>query len=61
MSREISKGTKEYADNLLGDAENVMKETLQKLETNMSEALRLMQLSMEDTIKTIQNSRKELK
>ena len=32
MSREISKGTKEYADSLLGNTEDVMKETLEKLE-----------------------------
>ena len=61
MSREISKGTKEYADSLLGTTEDVMKETLEKLETNMSEALKLMEISLQDTIKTIQNSRKELK
>ena len=61
MSREISKGTKEYADNLLGGTENVLTDTLAKLEQNMSQALNLMQISMEDTIKTIQNSRKELK
>ena len=41
--------------------EDVMKETLEKLETNISEALKLMEISLQDTIKTIQNSRKELK
>ena len=61
MSREISKGTKEYADTLLLNTEEVLNNTLAKLENNMSEALNLMQLSLEDTIKTIQNSRKELK
>lgn len=61
MSREISKGTKEYADNLLLNMENVLNDTLQKLGTNMSEAMNLMQVSLEDTIKTIENSRKELK
>ena len=61
MSREISKGTKEYADSLLASTENVLNETLQKLGTNMTEALNLMQISLEDTLKTIQNSRKELK
>ena len=61
MSREISKGTKEYADTLLLNTEEVLNNTLEKLENNMSEALHLMQLSLEDTIKTIQTSRKELK
>ena len=61
MSREISEGTKEYADSLLGNTEYVLNETLEKLGTNMSEAFSLMQISLEDTIKTIQNSRKELK
>jgi len=61
MSREISKGTKEYADSLLENTENVLNETLNKLGTNISEALNLMQISLEDTIKTIENSRKELK
>ncbi len=32
MSREISKGTKEYADNLLANTEDVLNETLNKLE-----------------------------
>ena len=61
MSREISRGTKEYADSLLENTENVLTETLGKIETNMNEAFRLMQISLEDTLKTIQNSRKELK
>ena len=37
MSREISKGTKEYADNILSNTENVIQETLDKLGTNISE------------------------
>ena len=53
--------TKEYADSLLANTEDVLNETLNKLGTNMTEALNLMQISLEDTIKTIQNSRKELK
>ena len=61
MSREISKGTKEYADSLLANTEEVLTNTLDKLGNNMSEALNLMQISLEDTLKTIQNSRKELK
>ena len=35
MSREITKGTKEYADNLLGNTVDVMKDNLEKLETNL--------------------------
>ena len=61
MSREISKGTKEYADSILSNTEDVLNETLNKLGKNMSDALNLMQISLEDTIKTIENSRKELK
>ena len=57
----MSKGTKEYADSLLANTEDVLTETLNKLGTNMTEALNLMQISIEDTLKTIQNSRKELK
>ena len=41
MSREISKGTKEYADSLLANTENVLNDTLNKLGTNMTEALNL--------------------
>ena len=40
MSREISKGTKEYADNLLANTENVLNDTLGTLEKNISEALK---------------------
>ena len=53
MSREISKGTKEYADSLLENTENVLNGTLNKLGTNISEALNLMQISLEDTIKQL--------
>ena len=60
MSREISKGTKEYADSILSNTEDVLNETLNKLGKNMTEALNLMQISLEDTIKTIETSRKEL-
>lgn len=60
MSREISKGTKEYADSLLANTEGVIQQTLDKLGTNMTEAMNLMQMSLEDTLKTIQNSRREL-
>ncbi len=61
MSREISRGTKEYADTLLGQTEDVLNGTLDKLGTDMTEAINIMRISLEDTIKTIQNSRKELK
>ena len=61
MSREITNGTKEYADGLLNNTEKVLSDTLANLEKNLSEAMNLMQISLEDTIKTVQNSRKELK
>ena len=60
MSREISQGTKEYANNLLTSTENVLTDTLAKLEKNIGEAIHIMEISLEDTIKTIQNSKKEL-
>ena len=60
MSREISQGTKDYANNLLETTEKVLTDTYAKLERNIGEAINLMQMSLEDTIKTIQNSKKEL-
>ena len=61
MSREISEGTKEYADNLLNSTEEVLTTTLNNLRKSMAEAANLMEISLEDIIKTVQNSRKELK
>lgn len=61
MSREISKGTKEYADNLLGETETLLTDTLTNLTSNIAEAVNLIQISLEDNIKTVQNGRKELK
>lgn len=46
MSREINKGTKEYADNILSNLENAI--------NNLS-------VTLNETIKTIENNRKELK
>jgi exodeoxyribonuclease VII large subunit len=60
MSREISQGTKEYANNLLETTEKVLTDSYARLEKNLGEAISLMQMSLEDTIKTIQNSKKEL-
>ena len=60
MSREISQGTKEYANNLLDSTEKVLTDTLANLEKNLGQAVNLMEISLEDTIKTIQNSKKEL-
>ena len=60
MSREISQGTKEYANNLLESTEKVLTDTLANLEKNLGQAVNLMEISLEDTIKTIQNSKKEL-
>ena len=60
MSREISQGTKEYANNLLNSTEKVLTDSLAKLEKDISEAANIMQMSLEGTIKTIQDSKKEL-
>jgi len=61
MSREITNGTKEYADNLLENTENILSNAMQSFEKNITEALNAMHIALEDTLKTIQNSRKELK
>ena len=37
MSREISKGTKEYADNILEKVENVLQDALKTIENNRKE------------------------
>ena len=46
MSREISKGTKDYADSILA---------------NLESAINGIMVSLNDTISTIENNRKELK
>jgi len=46
MSREISKGTKDYADNILANLENAIND---------------ISVSINEAIKTIENNRKELK
>ena len=37
MSREISKGTKDYADNVLGKVEAVLEESLKTIQNNRNE------------------------
>ena len=37
MSREISKGTKDYADNLLGNIEVVLGDALKMIQNNRKE------------------------
>ena len=46
MSREINKGTKEYADNILA---------------NLESAINSVSVTLNEAIKTIENNRKELK
>ena len=53
MSKEMSEGTKEYADNILGDIEG----TINTLKSNMS----IIEATMNNALDTIKNNRKELK
>lgn len=53
MAREMSEGTKEYADNILGEIE----ETILALKNNMEAA----QATINSAMATIKNNRKELK
>ena len=53
MSKEMSEGTKEYADNILEDIEG----TINTLKSNMS----IIEATMNNALETIKNNRKELK
>ncbi len=53
MSKEMSEGTKEYADDILEDIES----TINTLKSNMS----VIEATMNDALETIKNNRKELK
>ena len=53
MAREMSEGTKEYADNILAEIE----ETISSLRSNVEAA----QATINSAIVTIKNNRKELK
>ena len=53
MARQMSEGTKEYADNILKDIE----QTILTLKSNMDAA----QATINDAVNTLKNNRKELK
>lgn len=53
MARQMSEGTKEYADNILKDIE----QTILTLKNNMDAA----QATINDAVNTLKNNRKELK
>lgn len=53
IARQMSEGTKEYADNILGEIE----ETILTLRSNMEAA----QATIDSAVSTIRNNRKELK
>ena len=53
MSREMSEGTKSYADNILGDVET----TIETLQRDVEAA----QITIKDALETLKNNRKELK
>lgn len=53
MSREMSKGTKDYADNILGDIETTI--------LNLSETITNVESTIQNALDTIKNNRSELK
>lgn len=53
MAREMSEGTKDYADNILGDIEA----KIEALETDMNNV----QMTIKDALETLKNNRRELK
>jgi len=53
MSREMSKGTKDYADNILGDIETTI--------INLSETITNVESTIQNALDTIKNNRSELK
>ncbi len=53
IAREMSEGTKEYADNILGDIE----QTILTLKNSMDAA----QMTIDNAVDTLKNNRKELK
>lgn len=53
MAKEMSEGTKEYADNILAEIE----ETIEVLKNNLDNA----QATIDSAVNTIKNNRKELK
>ena len=53
MSREMSKGTKDYADNILGDIETTI--------LNLSETITNVEATIQNALDTIKNNRSELK
>ena len=57
MSREIDKGTRTYADTILGEVE----ETIKGIDEKFQESVNYINLKIEETLQTIENNRKELK
>ena len=57
MSREIDKGTRTYADTILGEVE----ETIRGIDQKFQESVNYINLKIEETLQTIDNNRKELK
>ena len=53
MSREMSKGTKDYADNILGDIETTI--------LNLSETITNVEATIQNALDTIKNNRSEHK
>ena len=53
MSREMSKGTKDYADNILGEIETTI--------VNAQKTIQNVEITMKEALETIKNNRKELK
>ena len=57
MSREIDKGTRTYADNILSD----MEDTIKEIDAKFKDGVAYISLKLEETLQTIEENRKELK
>ena len=53
MSREMTKGTKDYADNILGEIESTI--------INAQKTVQNVEITIKEALETIKNNRKELK
>ena len=57
MSREIDKGTRTYADTILGEVED----TIRGVEEKFQESVNYINMRLQETLETIDNNRRELK
>ena len=57
MSREIDKGTRTYADTILGELEG----NIRSIDEKFQESFNYLNMRINETLETIENNRKELK